>query len=98
MVGFDCSGLTRFAYAQADVGVARNSRAQYATLPKVARGDLQPGDLVFWANDVTDPGTIHHVALYLGGNRIVEAPHSGARVSVRPMYWSGYIGAARPTG
>jgi cell wall-associated NlpC family hydrolase len=97
VVGFDCSGLTRYAYAQADVGVARNSRAQYATLPKVARADLRPGDLVFWANDVTDPTTIHHVALYLGSGRIVEAPHSGARVSVRPMYWSGYIGAVRPT-
>jgi cell wall-associated NlpC family hydrolase len=98
VVGFDCSGLTRFAYAQADVGVARNSRAQYATLPKVARADLRPGDLVFWATDVTSPSTIHHVALYLGSGHIVEAPHSGARVSVRPMYWSGYIGAVRPTG
>lgn len=98
VVGFDCSGLTRFAYAQADVGVARNSRAQYATLPKVARADLLPGDLVFWATDVTDPTTVHHVALYLGNGRIVEAPHSGARVRVRAMYWSGYIGAVRPTG
>jgi peptidoglycan DL-endopeptidase RipA len=98
IVGYDCSGLTRYAYAQADVGVARNSRAQYATLPKVARDDLRAGDLVFWATDVTDPATVHHVALYLGGGRIVEAPHSGARVSVRPMYWSGYIGAVRPTG
>jgi cell wall-associated NlpC family hydrolase len=97
VVGFDCSGLTRYAYARADVGVARNSRAQYATLPKVPRDDLRPGDLVFWATDVTDPATVHHVALYLGAGRIVEAPHSGALVSVRPMYWSGYIGAVRPT-
>jgi cell wall-associated NlpC family hydrolase len=97
VVGFDCSGLTRFAYAQADIGIARNSRAQYATLPKVARSDLEPGDLVFWATDVTDPSTIHHVALYLGSGRIVEAPHSGAQVSVRPMYWSGFIGAVRPS-
>jgi cell wall-associated NlpC family hydrolase len=97
VVGFDCSGLTRFAYAQAEIGVARNSRAQYATLPKVARSDLQPGDLVFWANDVTDPTTIHHVALYLGSGYIVEAPYSGARVRVRSMYWSGYIGAVRPS-
>ncbi|WP_448613923.1 C40 family peptidase [Modestobacter sp. URMC 112] len=97
VVGFDCSGLTRFAYAKAGVGIARNSRAQYATLPKVARGDLRPGDLVFWANDVTQPSTIHHVALYLGNGRIIEAPHSGAQVRVRSMYWSGYIGAARPS-
>ena len=97
VVGFDCSGLTRYAYAQADIGIARNSRAQYATLPKVARGDLRPGDLVFFATDVTQPTTIHHVALYLGSGRIVEAPYSGAQVRVRSMYWSGYIGAVRPS-
>ena len=97
VVGYDCSGLTRYAYARADVGIARNSRAQYATLPKVDRADLRPGDLVFWATDVTEPSTIHHVALYLGSGRIVEAPHSGATVGVRSMYWSGYIGAVRPS-
>ncbi|SDY27793.1 Cell wall-associated hydrolase, NlpC family [Modestobacter sp. DSM 44400] len=97
VVGYDCSGLTRFAYAQAGIGIPRNSRAQYATLPKVSRAALQPGDLVFWALDVHDPATIHHVALYLGNGKIVEAPHSGATVSVRSMYWPGYIGAVRPS-
>jgi cell wall-associated NlpC family hydrolase len=97
VVGYDCSGLTRFAYAQAGISIARTSRQQYATLPKVARRDLQPGDLVFWATDVTDPATIHHVAAYLGNGRIVEAPHSGATVVMSAMRWSGFIGAARPT-
>jgi cell wall-associated NlpC family hydrolase len=97
VVGYDCSGLTRFAYAQAGVSIARNSRAQFATLPKVSRAALQPGDLVFWALDVDDPATIHHVALYLGGGQIVEAPHSGATVHVTSMYWSGYVGAVRPS-
>jgi cell wall-associated NlpC family hydrolase len=97
IVGFDCSGLTRYAYAQAGIGLARNSRAQYETLPKVDRSSLRPGDLVFWAMDVHDPATIHHVALYLGGGKIVEAPHSGASVHVTSMYWSGYIGAVRPS-
>lgn len=67
VVGFDCSALTRYAYARAGIALPRNSRAQYAALPKVACADLRPGDLVFWALDVTDPATIHHVALYLGG-------------------------------
>jgi cell wall-associated NlpC family hydrolase len=97
VVGYDCSGLTRFAYAQAGVSIARNSRAQFATLPRVSRAALQPGDLVFWALDVDDPATIHHVALYLGGGQIVEAPHSGATVHVTSMYWSGYVGAVRPS-
>lgn len=97
VVGFDCSGLTRYAYAQAGVDIPRNSRAQYAALPRVSRADLRPGDLVFWALDVSDPATIHHVALYLGGGEIVEAPFSGAAVHVRSMYWSGYLGAVRPS-
>lgn len=97
VVGFDCSGLTRYAYAQAGIGITRNSRAQFAAMPPVSRAGLQPGDLVFWAVDVGNPATIHHVALYLGSGRIVEAPYSGTTVRVRAMYWSGYIGAVRPS-
>ena len=97
VVGFDCSGLTRYAYAQAGISIPRNSRAQYAALPKVARSALQPGDLVFWATDTADPATIHHVAVYLGGDRMLEAPQSGSSVRVTPMRWSGYIGAVRPS-
>ncbi|SDX46403.1 NlpC/P60 family protein [Modestobacter sp. DSM 44400] len=97
VTGFDCSGLTRYAYAQAGISIPRNSTAQYQASPRVSRADLRLGDLVFWAVDVTDPATIHHVALYLGNGRIVEAPQSGATVHVTSMYWSGYIGAVRPS-
>jgi cell wall-associated NlpC family hydrolase len=98
IVGFDCSGLTQYAYAEAGISIPRNSRAQYATLPKVAVGDLAPGDLVFWATDPSAPSTIHHVAIYLGGDRILEAPQSGDVVKISPMRWKGYAGAGRPTG
>jgi cell wall-associated NlpC family hydrolase len=97
VVGFDCSGLTSYAYAQAGIDLPRNSRAQYATLPKVSRSALQAGDLVFWATDTGNPATIHHVAVYLGGDRILEAPQSGSTVRVTSMRWSGYIGAVRPS-
>jgi cell wall-associated NlpC family hydrolase len=97
VVGFDCSGLTRYAYAQAGIDLPRNSRAQYAALPKVSRTALQAGDLVFWATDTSDPATIHHVAIYLGGDRMLEAPQSGSTVRVTSMRWSGYIGAVRPS-
>ncbi len=97
VVGFDCSGLTRYAYAQAGIDIPRNSRAQYASLPKVSRSALQAGDLVFWATDTDDPTTIHHVAIWLGGDRVLEAPQSGSTVRVTAMRWSGYIGAVRPT-
>jgi peptidoglycan DL-endopeptidase RipA len=97
VIGFDCSGLTQYAYARAGIAIPRNSRAQYAALPKVSTDDLRPGDLVFWATDVSEPGTIHHVAIWLGGDRILEAPYSGSVVKTSAMRWRGYIGAVRPS-
>jgi len=97
IVGFDCSGLTRYAYAQAGVTIPRNSSAQYKALPKVSRSDLQRGDLVFWATNTSNASTIHHVAIYLGNDRILEAPQSGSRIRETSMRWSGFIGGARPT-
>ena len=96
--GLDCSGLTQYAYAQAGVRIPRNSRAQYLALPKVARDELKPGDLVFWARDTGDPATIHHVAIWLGADRVLQAPESGDVVQIAPMDWAGYAGAVRPTG
>ena len=96
-VGFDCSGLTQYAYAQAGISIPRNSRAQYAALPKVAASDLQAGDLVFWATDPSNPSTIYHVALYMGGGKVVQAPQTGDVVKVSTMWWRGYAGAVRPS-
>ncbi|MBB3676459.1 cell wall-associated NlpC family hydrolase [Modestobacter versicolor] len=97
IVGFDCSGLTRYAYAQAGISIPRNSSAQYSALPKVSRTDLERGDLVFWATDTSRPSTIHHVAIYLGNGQILEAPQSGSVIRVTSMRWSGFIGGARPS-
>ena len=95
--GFDCSGLTQYAYAQAGISIPRNSRAQYAELPKVSASDLRPGDLVFWATSPSNPATIHHVAIYLGGDQIIEAPQSGDVVKISAMRWYHYAGAVRPS-
>lgn len=97
VIGFDCSGLTQYAYAQAGVAIPRNSRAQYSSLPKVARGQLQAGDLVFWATDPGNWQTIHHVAIYLGDGTVLQAPESGDSVKISPMWWGGYLGAVRPS-
>jgi cell wall-associated NlpC family hydrolase len=97
VVGFDCSGLTRYAYARAGITIPRQSRVQYAALPKVPSNDLQAGDLVFYAFDTGDPSTIHHVAMYLGGGRMIEAPESGETVHITAMRWGGFIGAVRPS-
>ncbi|MDX6273747.1 MAG: peptidoglycan DL-endopeptidase CwlO, partial [Frankiales bacterium] len=95
---FDCSGLTGWAYAQAGVSLPRTSRQQWLVGTHVALGELAPGDLLFWATDVANPSTIHHVAIYAGAGQMVAAPHTGALVQQQPVYLDGYIGAVRPTG
>ncbi len=94
--GFDCSGLTQYAYAQAGISIPRNSQSQYNALPKVSKADLQPGDLVFWGTGGS-ASRIYHVALYIGNNRVVHAPESGDVVKVSTMWNYDYAGAARPS-
>ena len=97
-VGFDCSGLALWAWAQVGVYLPHYSGYQYSGQPKVSRSNLQPGDLVFFAYNTSDPSTIHHVAIWLGNDQIIEAPNSGSYVKISNMYWNGFIGAARPGG
>jgi peptidoglycan DL-endopeptidase CwlO len=87
---FDCSGLTMWSWAQAGVSLPHSSAAQYAATPRVAQGDWQPGDLLFSGSP------IHHVGMYIGGGRMVEAPYTGASVRVVSAYRSDYVGAGRP--
>jgi cell wall-associated NlpC family hydrolase len=95
---FDCSGLTSFAYAAAGVTLPRVSRAQFAAYAgrRVDPLHLLPGDLVFFADAPADPGTIHHVGLYVGNGLMVEAPHTGAVVRTAPIWRPSYAGAVRP--
>jgi len=95
-VGFDCSGLALWAWAQVGVYLPHYSGYQYNSGRRISAGSLRPGDLVFWAYDTSDPATIHHVAIYLGGGRVVQAPQTGDVVRISPMWYDGYIGAARP--
>jgi cell wall-associated NlpC family hydrolase len=88
--GFDCSGLTMWAWAHAGVSLPHSSQMQYASLPHVDKANLQPGDLVFFYNP------IHHVGLYVGGGMMIHAPHTGSVVSKVAIYWQYYTGAARP--
>jgi cell wall-associated NlpC family hydrolase len=89
-VGFDCSGLTMWAWGQAGVSMAHVAAIQYSEFPHVDRSQLQPGDLVFFYSP------IHHVGIYVGGGMMIDAPHTGAYVEEAPVYWSAYSGAARP--
>ncbi|MEU2787751.1 C40 family peptidase [Streptomyces sp. NPDC007100] len=78
---FDCSGLVQQAYQRAGISLPRVAGAQYRAATPVTRSQLRRGDLVFWSSNGASSG-IHHVAIYLGGGRYLEAPRSGRAVRV----------------
>ena len=93
---FDCSGLTQWSYAHVGIQLPRVAADQWNAGPHVTLSELEPGDLLFWATDLANPATIHHVAMYLGNGMMIAAPHTGDVVKIQPVYMSGYIGATRP--
>ena len=89
-VSFDCSGLTKYAWAQAGVYLPHQSRAQYASIPHVAKGAAQPGDLIFFYSPIS------HVSVYLGGGQHVHAPATGDVVKISSVNWGKVSGVGRP--
>jgi cell wall-associated NlpC family hydrolase len=89
-VAFDCSGLTAWAWSQAGRGLPHQSRSQYASLPHVSQGEVQPGDLVFYYNP------IGHVGMYIGNGQMVHATHPGDVVKVAAVNWGKVVGIGRP--
>lgn len=85
---YDCSGLMLQAFSAAGVTLPRVSVQQYSAGGHLPVRDAQAGDLLFLATDPSDPSTIHHVMLYMGDNKIVEAPYTGASVRVVPAPWN----------
>jgi cell wall-associated NlpC family hydrolase len=86
--GFDCSGFVAFVYRHFGVELPHYTFAQYGLGRRVAREQLEPGDLVFFDG-------LNHVGLYVGHGRFIHAPHSGARVRVEPLGASGRFDGAR---
>jgi cell wall-associated NlpC family hydrolase len=80
---FDCSGLTLRAWQAAGVSLPRVASSQYLAIPHIGVGDLRPGDLVFWG---ASPGGIYHVAMYIGGGSIIQAPRPGRAVEISGLY------------
>ena len=93
--GFDCSGLTTFAYRAAAISLPRTAHTQYLAGPRIPpETALLPGDLVFYGT----PDRVHHVGLYLGADYMINAPTFGQPVQIAHHRWPGddYLGATRP--
>ena len=102
--GFDCSGLMVWAYNQAGLQLpARQSTAMYeaglqagqAVPNPTVPGNLQPGDLLFWATGRLG-SNVSHVAMYVGNGQILEARTRTSPIEVTEMRWDGFVGATRP--
>ena len=99
-VGFDCSGLVQWAWAQAGVSIPRTTETQWPALTHVSLDALQPGDLLFYYN-LDGDNQVDHVVMYTGSGpygtaTVIQAPFTGSTVSYSPIFTAGLIGAARP--
>jgi cell wall-associated NlpC family hydrolase len=88
---YDCSGLTKAAWASVGVHLEHYTRDQWNEGTPVSKGDLRPGDLVFYY-----PGSLHHVAIYIGGGYVVHAPHTGDVVRMATIDRGPIAGYRRP--
>jgi peptidoglycan DL-endopeptidase CwlO len=93
---FDCSGLVQWSFAQAGIVMPRVAADQALTGPAVPVTQLQPGDLLFYHTDPTDPTYISHVAIFLGNGWMIQAPAPGEHVEIVPAdFGSEFAGAVR---
>jgi cell wall-associated NlpC family hydrolase len=93
--GFDCGGLVQFVFKKAlGKELLRSSRQQYTQVKKIKRKNAQPGDLVFFFE-----GGAHHVGIYIGNGKMIDAPRRGQKVRVSPIegsWWGrSYTGMGR---
>ena len=89
--GFDCSGLTMFAYAQVGIGLSHYTGDQWNEGTRIPADQLLPGDLVFFHSD------LHHMGMYVGNGQFIHAPHTGDVVKISDLGGFGnYAGAVRP--
>ncbi|GAA3837987.1 hypothetical protein GCM10022226_70200 [Sphaerisporangium flaviroseum] len=92
---FDCSGLVQWAFAQAGVRMPRVTHQQWVSGPQVPLAQAQPGDLLFWRSDPTNPGYISHVAIYWGDGKMLHAPRTGDVVKIAPINTRNLAGVVR---
>jgi cell wall-associated NlpC family hydrolase len=94
---YDCSGLTMRAWERSGVNLPHYAASQYMLSQHIPYAAMRAGDLIFYATNTSDPASIHHVTMYIGGGMMIEAPYTGAFVQIVPIYWDGAMAwAGRP--
>lgn len=88
--GYDCSGLTWAVYRAHGITIPRDADAQFVAGTPVSTGKLLPGDLLFYEHPV-----VGHVAMYIGGDRMIESPNSASEVRIVPVRTGDFRGARR---
>ncbi|HEY1917554.1 MAG TPA: C40 family peptidase [Streptosporangiaceae bacterium] len=97
-VGFDCSGLAQWAYAQAGISIPRTTETQWPAMQQVSEADAVPGDLVFFDTPGDSQAAPNHVGIYLGGGLMIDAPYTGTVVRKDPISSDVLYGFATMTG
>ncbi|MEU5991786.1 NlpC/P60 family protein [Spirillospora sp. NPDC047418] len=87
--GFDCSGLTLYAYAQVGITLPHYTGSQFTAGTRVSQSHLKPGDLVFFYSD------LHHMGLYIGNGKMVHAPQTGDVVKISSISGRPFAGGVR---
>ncbi|MFI7129149.1 NlpC/P60 family protein [Nonomuraea sp. NPDC050153] len=93
---YDCSGLVMRAWEKVGVQLDHWTGTQWTSGPHVPMDQLRRGDLLFFGYVSSDPGTIHHVGIYVGNGQMVHAPQTGDVVRVASIWRGDLVGATRP--
>ena len=83
-IGFDCSGLTLYAFAAVGLDIGHYTGSQYNQGRKIPVSEIKRGDMLFWG-----PNAEYHVAIYLGDGKMIEAPQSGDVVKISDVRYNG---------
>ena len=100
---WDCSGITKAAYAAAGIYIGTHSATNQFNTMAAARkllplSEAQPGDLMWYSQDSAFNGDKYHVVIYLGGDMMLEAPNPARTVRIVPLrYGELFPYAGRPS-
>lgn len=94
--GFDCSGFAQYLYGKAGISIPRTTYTQWQAGHPISQKQLRPGDLVFFKGSDSINGLPGHVGIYIGGGKMIDAPHTGSDVRIDNVAsFGGYMGARR---